>query len=62
MGRARLNNHVANQALDIDMFRWVAEGNVDPDRTPSAVGMLRERFGDSERRACKVVTVTTGHP
>ncbi len=54
---ARLKKLVANQALDIDMLKELAEGNLTPNRKRTAVGMLRDRFGVSERRACKVVGI-----
>ncbi|MGE3328497.1 MAG: IS3 family transposase [Acidimicrobiia bacterium] len=53
---ARLKKLVANQALDIDMLREVGGGKLlTPNRKRSAVAMLRERFGVSQRRACKVI-------
>ncbi|MGB3673691.1 MAG: IS3 family transposase, partial [Candidatus Nanopelagicales bacterium] len=53
---ARLKKLVANQALDIDMLKEIFVGKLlTPNRKRSAVTVLRERFGVSERRACAVV-------
>ena len=52
---ARLKRLVANQALDIDMLKELAEETLTPGRRRSAVRVLRERFGVSQRRACRVV-------
>ncbi|MCZ4534819.1 IS3 family transposase [Gordonia terrae] len=55
---ARLKKLVANQALDIDMLKEIFVGKLlTPNRKRSAVTMLRERFGVSERRACAVVGI-----
>ncbi|MBS4730541.1 IS3 family transposase [Mycobacterium sp. SM1] len=55
---ARLKKMVANQALDIDMLKEIFGGKLlTPNRKRSAVTMLRERFGVSERRACTVVGI-----
>ncbi len=54
---ARLKKLVANQALDIDMLKGVGGGKrLTPNRRRGAVVVLRERFGVSERRACRVVS------
>ncbi|MEU2032610.1 IS3 family transposase [Nocardia amamiensis] len=53
---ARLKKMVAEQALDIDMLKELFTGKLlSPDRRRRAVVVLRERFGVSERRACRVV-------
>ncbi|WP_209914089.1 IS3 family transposase [Mycolicibacterium lutetiense] len=53
---ARLKKLVANQALDIDMLKEIFGGKLlTPNRKRSAVAVLRQRFGVSERRACAVV-------
>ncbi|MGB3285705.1 MULTISPECIES: IS3 family transposase [Mycolicibacter] len=55
---ARLKKLVANQALDIDMLKEIFGGKLlTPNRKRSAVAMLRERFGVSQRRACSVVGI-----
>ncbi|MCV7388770.1 IS3 family transposase [Mycolicibacterium porcinum] len=55
---ARLKKLVANQALDIDMLKEIFVGKLlTPNRKRSAVEVLRERFGVSERRACTVVGI-----
>jgi putative transposase len=52
----RLKKLVAEQALDIDMLKELAEGKIlTPKRRRRAVCVLQERFGVSERRACRVV-------
>ena len=51
----RLKRIVADQALDIDMLRYLAEENSDPDSRRKAVVAVREQFGVSERRACRVI-------
>ncbi len=51
----RLKKLVAEQALDIDMLKELAEGNLlTPERRRRATVALQQRFGVSERRACKV--------
>jgi len=53
---ARLKKLVANQALDIDMLKGVGGGKrLTPNRRRGAVVVLRDRFGVSERRACRLV-------
>ncbi|MCH9734610.1 MAG: IS3 family transposase [Actinomycetia bacterium] len=55
---ARLKKLVANQALDIDMLKEIFGGKLlTPNRKRSAVQVLRDRFGVSERRACTVVGI-----
>jgi hypothetical protein len=51
----RLKKLVAEQALDIDMLKELAEGLLTPERRRRAVTVLQEHFGVSQRRACRVV-------
>ena len=45
-----------DQALDIDVLKELSPGKlVTPDRRRRTVMVLQERFGVSERRACRVV-------
>jgi putative transposase len=56
---ARLKKLVADQALDIDMLKELAEGKLlTPERRRRAVNRLRERFWVSERHA--VLSASTG--
>jgi transposase len=50
----RLKKLVAEQALDIDMLKELGGKLLTPGRRRRAVGRLQERFGVSERRACRV--------
>jgi len=55
----RLTRIVADQARDIDTVRGVEPGKLlTPERRRAAVGLLEERVGGSERRACRVVGQT----
>ena len=51
----RLKKIVADQALDIDMLKELTGETSDPGPPPAGRGRLREQFGVSERRACRVV-------
>ena len=51
----RLKRIVADQALDIDMLKFARRGKIlTPDRRRKAVVAVREQFGVSERRACRL--------
>jgi putative transposase len=51
-----LKNIVANQCLDIMMLRQLTQEKLlSPELRSSAVTVLRNGFGVSERRACEVV-------
>ncbi len=53
---ARLKKLVAKQALDIDMLKGVGGGKrLTPNRRRGTAVVLRDRFGVSERRACRLV-------
>ena len=58
----RLKKIVADQALDIEMLKELNRENGDPGRRRRAVATLREQFGVSERRACRVVGPAPIHP
>ena len=59
----RLKRIVADQALDIDMLKELNRGKLlTPDRRRRAVVALREQFGVSERRACRVDRPAPVHP
>ncbi|MGH7860752.1 MAG: IS3 family transposase [Candidatus Dormibacteraceae bacterium] len=52
----RLKRMVADLSLDVEMLKEVGEGKIlGPARRRDAVSHLRERFGVSERRACRAV-------
>jgi len=52
----RLTRIVADQARDLDTVRGAEPGKLlTPERRRAAVGLLEERVGGSERRACRVV-------
>ena len=53
---ARLKKLLAEAELDKAMLKEIAEGKLlTPNRKRRAVALLRERFGVSQRRACRVV-------
>lgn len=53
---ARLKKLLAEAELDKSMLKEIAEGNfLSPNRRRAAANMLSERFGVSQRRACRVV-------
>ena len=53
---ARLKKLLAEAELDKEMLKGVGRGKLlTPNRKRAAVVMLRDRFGVSERRACRVV-------
>ena len=51
----RLKKLLADEELDNAMLKELAGETSDPGLPPRAVSVLREQFGVSERRACRVV-------